>query len=141
MGLFDSVMGAVTGQLAQQAVQQVGLSSVLGDLLANNGALGGLSGLVDKFNQAGLAPVIASWIGNSENLPISAQQIASVLGSGPVAQLAGQLGIDPQQASVQLAQMLPGLIDSLTPHGVAPQDGLGHAGDLLGILGGLLHKS
>jgi uncharacterized protein YidB (DUF937 family) len=40
--------------------------------------------------------------------------------------------------SGQLAQMLPGLIDQLTPHGALPEGGLGHAGDLAGMLGGLL---
>ena len=77
-----------------------------------------------------------SWIGRGENLPISADQIASAFGSGPLADIASQLGIDPAQASGQLAQMLPGLIDKLTPNGAAPsgnalQDGLS------GVLGGL----
>lgn len=134
MGLFDSVVGSLTSQL----VQQSGLNSVLGDLLSNHGEVGGLSGLMDKFNQAGLGPLIASWVGKGENLPISPEQIASVLGSGPIGNIANQLGIDPAQASVQLAQMLPGLIDQLTPNGSAPEGGLGNAGDLMGVLGSLL---
>ena len=36
--------------------------------------------------------------------------------------------------------MLPGLVDQLTPQGVAPENGLGNAGDLLGMLGGLLQQ-
>ncbi len=134
MGLFDSVVGSLTSQL----VQQSGLNSVLGDLLANHGEVGGLSGLMDKFNQAGLGPLLVSWISKGENLPISPEQIASVLGSGPIGNIANQLGIDPTQASVQLAQMLPGLIDQLTPDGNAPEGGLGNAGDLMGVLGNLL---
>lgn len=134
MGLFDSVMGVVSGQLQQQG----GLGSLLGGLLANNGELGGLA---EKFNQAGMGDVISSWIGKGENLPISAEQIASVLGSGTLGNLASQLGIDPAQASQQLSQMLPGLIDQLTPNGTVPEGGLGNAGDLMGMLGGLLNKS
>ena len=137
MGLFDSVIGVVTGQLQQQG----GLAGVLGGLLANNGELGGLGGLTEKFNQAGMGEMLGSWIGKGENLPISADQIASVLGSGAIGNIASQLGIDPSQASAQLSQMLPGLIDKLTPHGVAPEGGLGQAGDLMGMLGGLLHKA
>ena len=137
MGLFDSVMGAVTSQMQQQG----GLASVLGGLLANNGEMGGLGGLAEKFNQAGMGDMLSSWIGKGENLPISADQISSVLGSGTLGNIANQLGIDPAQASAQLSQMLPGLIDKLTPHGVAPEGGLGQSGDLMGMLGGLLQKA
>ena len=65
MGLFDSVMGAMSGQLQQHG----GLTQVLGGLLANNSELGGLNGLTEKFNQAGLGNVISSWIGQGQNLP------------------------------------------------------------------------
>jgi uncharacterized protein YidB (DUF937 family) len=37
--------------------------------------------------------------------------------------------------------MLPGLIDKLTPNGAAPEGGLGNAGDLMGMLGGLLSRN
>ena len=121
--------------------QQGGLANVLGGLLANDGAQGGLGGLVEKFNQAGLGEVVGSWIGKGENLPVSADQIREVLGSDAVGQIAGQLGIDPSQASGQLAELLPGLIDKLTPQGTAPEGGLGNAGDLFGMLGGLLQKT
>ena len=133
MGLLDSVMGAVTSQAGQQG----GLASVLGGLLANNSELGGLSGLIEKFKQAGLGNLIQSWIGQGENLPISAEQITQVLGSGTIGNIASQLGIDPAQASSQIAQVLPGLINTLTPGGEAPQGGLGQASDLMGMLGGL----
>lgn len=136
MSLLDSVLGAVSGQMQQQG----GLASVLGGLLANNGSMGGLSGLAEKFNQAGMGDVISSWIGKGENLPISADQLSNVLGSDTLSSIASQLGVDPAQASGQLSQMLPGLIDKLTPHGTAPAGGLGNAGDLMGMLGGLLQQ-
>jgi uncharacterized protein YidB (DUF937 family) len=136
MGLLDSIIGAVSAEVQQRG----GLASVIGGLLANNGQAGGLSGLTEKFNQAGLGDVIGSWIGKGENLPISADQISQVLGSGAVGDIAKQLGINPAQASGQLAQILPGLIDQLTPQGAAPAGGLGNAGDLMGMLGGLLQQ-
>ena len=57
------------------------------------------------------------------------------------AELSKQLGTSPGDAAGQLAQALPSLIDHLTPHGSAPEGGLGDAGDLFGMLGGLLQKS
>ena len=136
MGLLDSVMGAVAGQLQQHG----GMSQVLSDLLANNSASGGLNGLTEKFNQAGLGNIISFWIGSGQNLPISADQIANVLGRGNLGHIASQLGIDPAQASSQLSHILPSLIDQLTPGGTAPAGGLGNSGDLAGMLGSLLQR-
>ena len=136
MGLFDAVLGTVSAQLQQQG----GLANVLGVLLASDGGQGGLGGLAEKFNQAGLGELMSSWIGKGENLPISADQISNILGNDAVANVARQLGIDPEQAAGQLSQMLPGLIDQLTPNGTLPEGGVGNTGDLMGMLGGLLRR-
>ena len=151
MGLLDSVLGAVTGQSSQGSAG--GLSGLLGmvatnpqllqeltGLLGNDGSHGGLGGLMDKFQQAGLGHLMSSWVGSGQNLPVSADQLNQVLGSDAVAGIASKLGIDPQQAAGQLSQLLPGLIDHLTPQGQAPQNGLGNAGELLGMLGSLLKR-
>lgn len=137
MSLFDSVLSAVNNHVQEQG----GMATVLSGLLANNGEAGGLSGLVEKFNQAGLGDVVNSWIGTGDNQAISGNQLSDVLGSDFVQKAAGQLGLDPSQLSGQLAQMLPGLVDKLTPNGAAPSGGLGNAGDLMGMLGGLLGKT
>jgi uncharacterized protein YidB (DUF937 family) len=151
MGLLDSVLGAVTGQSSQASAG--GLSGLLGmvasnpqllqevtGLLGNDGSHGGLGGLMDKFQQAGLGHLMSSWVGSGQNLPVSADQLNQVLGSDAVAGIAGKLGIDPQQAASQLSHLLPGLIDHLTPQGQAPQNGLGNAGELLGMLGSLIRR-
>ena len=83
---------------------------------------------------------VKSWIGNGQNLPISAEQITQILGSDTVRTMAAKLGIDPDQAAQQLSAMLPGLIDKLTPHGEAPAGGLGNSNDLMGMLGGFLGR-
>ena len=136
MSLFDSVMGAVSGHVQQQG----GMASVLGGLLANNGEAGGLDGLLEKFKQAGMADQVNSWIGNGQNLPISAEQISQILGSDVVRNIAAKLGIDPDQAAQQLSALLPGLIDKLTPNGQTPAGGLVNSNDLMGMLGGFLGR-
>jgi uncharacterized protein YidB (DUF937 family) len=136
MGLFDSVIGSVLSEVQKQG----GLASALGPLLANDGAHGGLDGLIQKFNQAGLGELIASWISKGENLPVTAEQLKQVLGEGTIADIASKFGMSPGQAGGHMADMLPGIIDQLTPHGTAPEGGLGNAGDLMGMLGGLLRK-
>ena len=154
MGLLDSVLGAVLHNGQQQSQGAGGLGGVIGMLasnpqliqvvtgmLGNNSELGGLGGLAEKFGQAGLGDVLASWIGTGHNQPISGEQLGNVLGSDGLSGLAAQLGIDPSQAAGQLAQVLPGLVDQLTPQGQLPQEGLGDSGDILGTLSGLLQKS
>jgi uncharacterized protein YidB (DUF937 family) len=137
MGLLESMLGSALG-----SGQQTGsMGDILGGLLSNSG---GIDGLVAKFNASGMGDVVGSWIGKGENLPISADQISSVLGSDAVAGLAAKLGIDPAQASTALSAMLPGLIDKLTPHGTtegvdeAAASAGGNGGDLMGMLGGLM---
>ena len=160
MGLLDSVLGAVLNNGQQQAQPQGGLGGLGGGLggiigmlasnpqliqvvtgmLSNNGGHGGLGGLADKFGQAGMGDVLSSWIGGGQNQPISGDQLGNVLGSDALAGIAAKLGLEPGEAAGQLAQVLPGLVDHLTPQGHAPQGGLGDSNDLFGMLGGLMQK-
>jgi uncharacterized protein YidB (DUF937 family) len=100
-------------------------------LLANNGQTGGLHGLTEKFQQAGLDTVMQSWIGGAQNLPISGEQIQQVLGDGHLEQIAEETGLTELEAANHLSDMLPRLIDRLTPDGEAPQGGLGNVSALL----------
>jgi uncharacterized protein YidB (DUF937 family) len=84
---------------------------------------GGIAGLADKFAKGGLGEVAQSWIGSGQNIPISASQIQSVLGDSVVQDVAKKMGISPTAASGQLAELLPGIVDHLTPNGVAPEPG------------------
>ena len=157
MGLLDSVLGAVLNNGGQQQQQPQGgaggLGGIIGMLasnpqliqvvvgmLGNNSSQGGLGGLAEKFQQAGMGDVPGSWIGTGQNQPISGDQLSNVLGSDALAGIAAQLGLQPQEAAGQLAQVLPGVVDQLTPQGQAPQEGLGDSNDLFGMLGGLLQK-
>jgi uncharacterized protein YidB (DUF937 family) len=50
------------------------------------------------------------------------------------------MGLNVGDAGGILAQVLPELINHMTPDGQAPATGLGNAGDLMGMLGGLLNR-
>lgn len=121
MGLLDQVVGAVSGN------QSAGGNSLLETVmhLVNNPQTGGLGGLIQSFQQGGLADVVNSWVSTGHNLPISAEQIQSVLGGSTLQDLAAKLGVSTEQASGSLAEVLPNLVDQLTPQGQVPQ------GDLL----------
>ena len=150
MGLLDAVLGAAGAILGGQQQPQQGSLGNLGSLgallpivagmLGNDSQHGGLGGLLDKFNQAGLGDAAKSWVGTGENTPISGDQLGQVLGNDTIADIASKLGLSHGDTAGSLAQMLPGIIDKLTPHGQAPAGGLGNSGDLIGMLGGLLNK-
>lgn len=129
------------GNQQQQGGGLGALLPVVVGMLANDSKLGGLGGLLEKFNQAGLGDVAKSWVGTGENAPVTGDQIGQVLGGDVLGDLASKLGMSHSDAAGSLAQMLPGIIDKLTPHGQAPAGGLGNSGDLMGMLGGLLGKS
>jgi uncharacterized protein YidB (DUF937 family) len=147
MGLFDSVIGALGSSQGGAGGGQADLLGALLGMLGQGGGLGGLAGLVQKFEQGGLGDAVGSWVGTGHNLPVSADQISAVLGSDTVARLAEQAGLGHGNVAHQLSQMLPQLIDKLTPNGQLPQGGdlgaaLGSGGlnDLAGMLGGLLKR-
>lgn len=130
MGLLDSVLGAVVGQT--QAGGNSQLIQLVRRMLANDAPGGGLAGLVEQFQRSGMADVVNSWISTGNNLPISADQLSNVLGPEALGQLAQQLGLSQGQAAAQLSDVLPQVVDQLTPGGQLPQEGLGELSDLLG---------
>ncbi len=161
MGLLDSVLGAAMGGGQQGG----GLGNILGSLLGggqqqdgsggglnsqlinaaigmlgNDGGQGGLGGLAAKFQQAGLGDAVNSWIGSGENQAVDAGQVTNALGQDTINDIASKLGMSQGDAAGQLSQILPGLINHLTPNGQAPEGGLGNAGDLMGMLGKMLQK-
>ena len=119
MSLLDQALGAFAG--GQSGDNSALLQTVM--QLVNNPQNGGLEGLIQSFQQGGLGEIVNSWVSTGQNLPISAEQIQSVLGGSSLSGLAAQLGVSPEQASGSLADMLPQLIDQMTPNGRMPQGG------------------
>jgi uncharacterized protein YidB (DUF937 family) len=78
---------------------------------------GGLHDIVDKFKEHGLGDLVNSWVSHGENLPVSAEQIEKVLGSDVVKNLAAKMGIDPSEVTKHLSDLLPAVVDKMTPEG------------------------
>jgi uncharacterized protein YidB (DUF937 family) len=119
MGLLDDMAGKVVGSVLGSSSNPL----ATGLLEMINNQPGGLAGLVQNFHQKGLGDVVNSWVSTGQNLPISADQVHNALGSGVVQQLAAKAGISPDAAGSSLAQLLPTLVDKLTPNGQIPQQG------------------
>lgn len=138
MGGLDALLGGGHAGAAGAAGGGGGLADMLGGLLANDGQMGGLGGLVSKFEQAGLGDAVGSWIGTGENQPVSPDQVQGALGSDAIAGMASRLGINAQTLLPLLASVLPLLINQLTPQGKVPEQGVGNQQDLMASLSSLL---
>jgi uncharacterized protein YidB (DUF937 family) len=113
MGLLDNLEKQLGGN------QQNVLLQAVSGLISNNG---GLSGLIARFTQNGLGQHVQSWVGNGENMPITGDHVRQVFGSEQIQQVAQALGTDHAQASSLIANILPNLVDKLTPQGKAVGD-------------------
>jgi uncharacterized protein YidB (DUF937 family) len=136
MGLLDSIAGQVTGVLGGQiAAGKTDWMGVISNLI-HDPQIGGLQGLVHSFKDKGLGGVVSSWVGTGENLPISAEQLTSVLGQSRLQEMAQKLGLPVEGLTEKLASLLPQLVNQLTPTGNLQESDLLSKG--IGMLGGLL---
>ena len=105
MGLFDTI-GSLLGKTEESP------TSVPEALVAALGSHeGGLGGLIQKFEAAGLGPVVSSWVGTGDNQPVAADALHGILGSDLVQQIAAKTGLPIEQLLPQIAEHLPQLVD------------------------------
>jgi len=137
MGLLDSIAGQVTGALGgQNTAGGADWMGVISNLI-NNPQTGGLQGLIQSFQDKGLGGVVASWVGTGENLPISAEQLTSVLGSSHLQEMAQKVGLPVDGLTEKLSGLMPQVVDQLTPNGKMPEEG-GLQAQGMSMLAGLL---
>lgn len=119
MGILNSLENSpeLRGALGQlgSAVLPVVLNEFFG-----GGSQSGLSAVVAKLEQAGFGNQIKSWLGNGQNLPITAEELQQALGNDTVRQLAAKYNVPVDQISQILAQELPKAVDKASPDGHLP---------------------
>jgi uncharacterized protein YidB (DUF937 family) len=118
MGLLDEVLAMAGSTGAQQGPYATALTAIMGYI--NSPQVGGLAGLQGMFQQGGLGHILSSWVGNGQNLPVSASQLQPVLHGGALQQAAEKAGLDPTQLTGMMSTLLPHLVDKLSPNGQLP---------------------
>jgi uncharacterized protein YidB (DUF937 family) len=118
MGLLDEIIKGVAGKFLGGGGQNPLMDIVLG--LISNPQTGGLQGLIQTFKEKGLGDAVSSWISTGENQPVSGDQIQHALGGNLIQQIAEQLGSSKSEVSGSLSNLLPQIIDKLTPNGTLP---------------------
>lgn len=106
-----------------------GMGDILGQILGGGGAgggmggmggTGGLGGLLEQFQRMGYGEQASSWVGTGQNQPIPADVIGQIFGPDGLAAIARQAGVSEQDASAGLSQLLPEVVDRVTPNGEVP---------------------
>jgi uncharacterized protein YidB (DUF937 family) len=111
------------------------LIKILIDLISKQS--GGLNGLISQFSTKGLGDVASSWVGTGKNLSVSPDQILGVFGADKIKDIGSKLGMESNEVASQLSNLLPQVVDKMTPEGKIPEgDVLSKGKDLLGGLFG-----
>jgi outer membrane protein OmpA-like peptidoglycan-associated protein/uncharacterized protein YidB (DUF937 family) len=74
---------------------------------------GGIDGFLDRFKAAGFAAKVASWVGRTDAMPLSGQEVEEALGSDVVSEIADKAGVSQRFARTILGYAIPKIIGQL----------------------------
>jgi uncharacterized protein YidB (DUF937 family) len=115
-GLAD-ILGQVLGGGGGTRDMTAGMS---GRGAGMGGGLGGLGALLEQMQQAGLGDQARSWVGTGQNMPVSPDSMSQIFGEGGIGAIARQAGLTPQETSEGLSELLPDVVNHVTPTGEVP---------------------
>lgn len=102
-----------------------GLGDLLGSILgggSGGSGMGGLGGLLSQLQRAGFGQQADSWVGRGQNAPLPSNAMEDVFGRSGLAQLAQSAGLSEEDTSRGLAQLLPEVVNHVTPDGEVPSE-------------------
>ena len=117
MGLLDAILGNLMS--GPQGSQQRALIAVVLQMLQQSG---GLQGLLQKMQQSGYGSQVQSWIGTGQNMPITPDVLAEILGQDRMRDMVQQLGMSREDVAGRMSQALPEVVDRMTPQGRISDD-------------------
>ena len=143
MGLLDDLIGQFKGGSAARPGTQTPQTSggpamgtvlltlaplVIGMLRSGSqgtqpapaGSGGGLGGLLDQFRRAGFGDQTDSWVSTGQNVPLPPEAVEQTFGRSGLADLARRAGLSEVDTSRGLSQLIPEMIDRVTPDGSVP---------------------
>ena len=118
MSLLDMVAGLVDRHPETTDEQHTSLVKTAIEMFGNHG---GISQMMGNAQSQGLGHIVESWLGTGSNQGIAPGQVQGIVGQDRLNEFAQRAGVSPGIASSALSQILPTLIDRLTPNGRLPQ--------------------
>ncbi len=122
MGFLDQITGELSKKLGGEG--NAGSLFEQAMSLINNPSTGGISGFIEAFKNNRLGDIVSSWISTGENMPISADQILQTIGPDRIQNIAQKIGMSNEDLTQHLSQVLPQIIDKLTPDGDVPSSSI-----------------
>lgn len=83
---------------------------------------GGIGSVLQRVTQQGLGDHAASWVGSGENQALPPQAAQQLLGPQELSGLSRQLGVGEDEVAHGFAEILPEVVDHLSPRGELPPD-------------------
>ena len=96
------------------------LGQVLGGGTRGRGDAGGLGSLLEQLQRTGFGEQADSWVSRGTNKPIAPDAMTQIFGHDGLEQISRQAGISQDEASRGLSQLLPEVVDRMTPDGEVP---------------------
>jgi uncharacterized protein YidB (DUF937 family) len=134
-GLGGAALGSVLGGMLGRGRMGAGVGrSPLG---GNQGALlmmllpmamrwvqrnGGMGAVLKRFQQKGYDRQAQTWVATGANDPIDEQAVEQVVGHDELSQIAQRLGVPEQQVAQAFAEIMPEMVNQLTPQGQLPAE-------------------
>ncbi|MBM3608507.1 MAG: DUF937 domain-containing protein, partial [Alphaproteobacteria bacterium] len=88
--------------------------------IPDEGVSGGLGGLLEKLRNGGLGEEADSWVKTGPNKPVDGERLRPAIGDLTVSEIARRAGTSEQDIMEILTQVLPQLVDNMTPEGRVP---------------------
>ena len=101
-------LGPKAGLLAQETLGLI------------TGQPGGIGGFVNRFKAAGFAVEVASWLGGSDPVPLSGQEVERALGCEVISKIADRIGVSQIFARTILGYAIPEIIVLRAQGGAIP---------------------
>jgi len=76
--------------------------------------IGGLQGLIKRFDDAGLGYIIHSWTGPGPKLPVTPDQLRAVLSDNLLKSIAAASTREEHDILLELSLLLPGVVERVT---------------------------
>lgn len=134
MPLFDEVVSK-TNKNFNPGDKSESLFSALTAIIIDQ-TNGGFAGFLQRFSDTGLGDLAASWMNNGANMPISNEQLESVMGEKTLKNISQNVGLDYHTTVAAAASMIPQIVDKLTPEGAIPVEG-----DVLAKIGRIIENT
>lgn len=83
---------------------------------------GGVGAVLERFREKGYGRQADSWVASGANQPLRAEEADEVVGGEELARVAHQLGVPEREVALGYGEIVPELVNQLSPEGQIPPE-------------------